>query len=154
MPKHPTIDVPNIGPMDHAWDVMGEWTVEFEVPHNDDLVAGHLLVHSWMDAELELEPWGAAAAGLPQRVTLERASRVHLTDAGGGALQWVLVSAEDRWTIQATMWPGSLHLFIQNADAPEEQLFRAVASRTRDYYSRKYPLARTPRVTRRREDDA
>jgi hypothetical protein len=70
---------------------------------------------------------------------------VHLTDAGGGALQWVLVSAEDRWTIQATLWPGSLHLFVQNADAPDEQLFRAVASRTREYYIRKYPLVRRRR---------
>jgi len=140
MPKHPTIDVPNIGSMDHAWDVLGEWTVDFEVPFHDDTVTGVLQVNSWMEAELDIEPWAAAATGLPERVELERASRVHLTDAGGGALQWVFFSAEDRWTIQATLWPGSLHLFVQDADDPEDQLFRAVAYRTRDYYTRKYPL--------------
>ncbi len=143
MPKHPTIEVPNIGPMDHAWDVLGEWNVDFEVPFHEEPVAGVLRVNSWMEAELELEPWGATAGGLPEKVTLERASRVHLTDAGGGALQWVLFSSEDRWTIQATMWPGSLHLFVQEADDPDEQLFRAVAYRTREYYDRKYPLVTT-----------
>ncbi len=140
MPKHPTVEVPNIGPMDHAWDVLGDWTVDFEVPFHSDAVSGVLNVRSWMEADLELDPWGAAAAGLPERVVLERASRVHLTDAGGGALQWVYISGEDRWTIQATLWPGALHLFIQNTDDPEDQLFRASGSRTGDYYSRKYPL--------------
>ncbi len=140
MPKHPTIDIPNIGLMDHAWDVLGDWDVEFEVPQADDALSGLLHVHSWLDAELELEPWGAASAGLPERVTLARASKVHLTDAGGGALQWVFVTEEDRWTIQATMWPGSLYLFVQHADDPDEQLFKASATRGRDYYLRKYPL--------------
>jgi len=138
--KHPTVEIPNIGPMDHAWDLLGEWTVDLDIPFRDNPVAGVLQVRSWTEAELELEAWGAAAAGLPERVHLERASRVHLTDAGGGALQWVLFSAEDRWTIQATLWPGSLHLFVQDADDPEEQLYRAVGHRTQDYYVRKYPL--------------
>lgn len=143
MPKHPTVEVPNIGPMDHAWDVLGDWTVDFEIPFHSDPVSGVLNVRSWMEADLELDPWGAATAGLPERVVLERASRVHLTDAGGGALQWVYISGEDRWTIQATLWPGALHLFIQNTDDPEDQLFRASGSRTGDYYSRKYPLVTT-----------
>ncbi|MGE0439739.1 MAG: hypothetical protein AB7L66_03575 [Gemmatimonadales bacterium] len=138
--KHPTVEIPNIGPMDHAWDLLGEWTVDFEIPFHDDTVSGELRVNSWMEAELELEPWGAAVAGIPERVSLERASRVHLTDAGGGALQWVFFSAEDRWTVQATLWPGALHLFVQDADEPDEQLFRMVAYRTREYYERKYPL--------------
>jgi hypothetical protein len=126
--------------MDHAWDILGEWEVDFEIPFHDDPIAGRLRVISWMEADLELDPWGSAAAGLPERITLERASRIHLTDAGGGALQWVYISGEDRWTIQATLWPGSLHLFVQNGDDPEEQLCRATASRTREYYCRKYPL--------------
>lgn len=141
MARHPTIDVPNIGPMDHAWDILGEWLVDVEIPFHDDPIPGRLAVKTWMEAALELDPWGARAAGLPEQVTLERASRVHLTDAGGGALQWVYVAAEDRWTIQATLWPGSLHLFVQNADDSEDHLYRAIAIRTRDYYSRKYPLA-------------
>ena len=140
MPKHPTVAVPDLGPMDHAWDVLGEWTVEFEVPNRQEPIAGILQVHDWMEADLELEPWGAAAAGLPDQVTLERASRVHLTDAGGGALQWVFIASTDGWTIQATLWPGSLHLFFQDTGDPGQHLYRAVAVRTRDYYLRKYPL--------------
>jgi hypothetical protein len=143
MAKHPTIEVPDIGPMDHAWDVLGEWDVEFEAPQAVDAISGRLQVHTWAEADLELDPWAAAAAGLPDRVTLERASKIHLTDAGGGALQWVLVAAEDRWTIQATLWPGSLYLFVQHADDPDEQLFRANATRDRAYYLRKYPLVTT-----------
>ena len=140
MPKHPTVDVPNIGPMDHAWDILGEWDIEFEVPFTDDSVPGTIRFRSWMEADLELEPWSAAAAGLPEHATLERASRVHLTDAGGGALQWVLISGEDRWTIQATLWPGALHLFVQDAEDPDEQLYGANANRAREYYLQKYPL--------------
>lgn len=140
MPKHPTVDIPNVGPMDHAWDVLGDWNVEFEIPRHDEAIPGRLNVLSWKEAELEFEPWSAAAAGLPERVVLERASRVHLTDAGGGALQWVYVATDDDWTLQATLWPGSLHLFVQHAEDPEEQLYRGVASRTGEYYARKYPL--------------
>jgi hypothetical protein len=140
MRKHPTIDVPNIGPMDHAWDVLGDWQVELEAPDLDQAVSGRLRMRTWAEAELELEPWGAAAAGLPEQVSLERASRVHLTDAGGGALQWVFVARADGWTVQATMWPGALHLFVQDIDDPDEQLLHGVASRDRDYYLRKYPL--------------
>lgn len=140
MPRHPTVDIPNVGPMDHAWDVLGDWNVEFEIPRHEEAIPGRLNVLSWKEAELELEPWSAAAAGLPERVVLERASRVHLTDAGGGALQWVYVATDDDWTLQATLWPGSLHLFVQHAEDPEEQLYRAVASRTGEYYARKYPL--------------
>jgi hypothetical protein len=143
MPKHPTVDVPNIGPMDHAWDVLGEWHVEFAPGGEDDAIPGVLTVDSWMEASLELEPWGAAAAGLPECVSLERASRVHLTDAGGGALQWVFVAPTDGWSVQATMWPGSLHLFVQDITEPGEQLYQGVASRDREYYRRKYPLVTT-----------
>lgn len=139
MSKHPTVEIPNIGPMDHAWDVLGEWQVEFEGGGNDG-IPGLLQVDSWTEATLELDPWGAAVAGLPERVDLERASRVHLTDAGGGALQWVFVAARDGWSVQATMWPGSLHLFVQDIGDPEEQLYQGVATRGAEYYRRKYPL--------------
>jgi hypothetical protein len=138
--KHPTVEIPNIGPMDHAWDILGEWAIDLEVPLSKDSISGILTVHSWMEAELTLEPWGAAAAGLPQSVVLERASRVHLTDAGGGALQWVLLAPDDNWTVQATLWPGSLCLFVQKGDNAEDQLFRATGNRSRDYYLAKYPL--------------
>ena len=140
MPKHPTIEIPNVGPMDFAWDVLGEWDLEFDIPFHDEPLVGHLTVHSWMEADMALEAWGATLAGLPERVSLDRASRVHLTDAGGGALQWVFISNKDQWTVQATMWPGALHLFVHDNDDPDDQLFRATAHRPREYYIRKYPL--------------
>ena len=79
-------------------------------------------------------------AGIPPNLSLERTSDVFLTDAGGGALQWVLHAPSTNWSLQATMWPGSLHLFVSDADDDEEQLYRARAVRTPDYYLRKYPM--------------
>ena len=70
----------------------------------------------------------SAIAGLPSSVPLERASEIHLTDAGGGALQWVLHAPSTNWSLQATLWPGSLHLFVHDADDDEEQLYRAMIS--------------------------
>ena len=40
------------------------------------------------------------------------------------------------------MWPGSLHLFVSDADDDEEQLYRARAVRTQEYYLLKDPLER------------
>jgi hypothetical protein len=142
MPKHPTVQVPNIGPMDHAWDLLGEWQAELETPDGDEPVHGKVTFRSWTDAELQLEPLEAAMAGLPSTVPLERASDIHLTDAGGGALQWVLLAPSCNWSLQATLWPGALHLFVNDADDEDEQLYRARATRSREYYQRKYPLER------------
>lgn len=126
--------------MDHAWDVLGEWDAELELPETDEPVHGKLVVNSWTEAELALDPVEAALAGVPARVPMERASDVHLTDAGGGALQWVLMAPHQNWSLQATMWPGSLHLFVHDLDDDELQLYRAHATRSREYYLRKYPL--------------
>ena len=101
---------------------------------------GKVTFRSWTDAELQLDPIEAAIAGIPSSVPLERASEIHLTDAGGGALQWVLHAPSTNWSLQATLWPGSLHLFVHDADDDEEQLYRARATRDQDYYLRKYPL--------------
>ena len=81
----------------------------------------------------------AAIAVIPSSVPLERASDVHLTDAGGGALQWVLHAPSTNWSLQATLWPGSLHLFVHDPEDEEEHLYRARATRDREYYLRKYP---------------
>ncbi len=140
MPRHPTVQVPNIGPMDHAWDLLGEWQAEFELPETESPVHGKVTFRSWTDAELMLDPIEAAIAGIPATVPLERASEIHLTDAGGGALQWVLHAPSTNWSLQATMWPGSLHLFVSDADDDEEQLYRARAVRAQEYYLQKYPL--------------
>ena len=140
MPRHPTVVVPDIGPMDHAWDLLGEWQAEFEVPEREAPVRGKVTFRSWSDAELRFDPAGAEEAGLPESVPLERASEVFKTDAGGGALQWVLVAPTENWSLQATLWPGALHLFVHDADDEEEQLYRARATRDRAYYLRKYPI--------------
>ena len=140
MKKHPTIRVPDIGLMDHAWDLLGEWQAEFELPDADSPVRGKVTFRSWTDAELQLDPVEAAIAGIPSNVSLERASEVHLTDAGGGALQWVLHAPSTNWSLQATMWPGSLHLFVSDAEDEDEQIYRARATRNREYYLRKYPM--------------
>jgi hypothetical protein len=139
MGKHPTVLVPNIGPMDHAWDLLGEWKTELELPEGEEPVHGKVTFRSWTNADLEFDPVEAAEAGIPASVPLERASDIHLTDAGGGALQWVLLAPSCNWSLQATMWPGALHLFVHDADDDEEQLYRARATRTREYYRRKYP---------------
>ncbi len=140
MPKHPTVDIPDIGPMDHAWDLLGEWEAEIERREGEVPVYGTVTFNSWTDAELQWDPIGAAIAGIPATVPLERASEIHLTDAGGGALQWVLYAPSCNWSLQATLWPGSLHLFVNDGEDDEEQLYRARATRTSEYYWRKYPL--------------
>lgn len=146
MRRHPTVDIPNIGPKDHAWDLLGEWTVDFEVPGTDERIHGKVQFQSWSEGELFLEPWGAAEAGVPEYIPLERASKVHLTDAGGGALQWVMLAPTIQWTLQATLWPGALYLFVHEGkedDDREEYHYRLAAGRTRQYYHQKYPLVQT-----------
>ena len=107
MPRHPTVLVPNIGPMDHAWDLLGELQTEFELPETESPVHGKVTFKSWTDAELQLDPIEAPSTN---------------------------------WSLQATLWPGSLHLFVHDADDDEEQLYRARATRDQEYYRRKYPL--------------
>ena len=140
MAKHPTVEIPDIGLMDHAWDVLGEWQAEIEGQEGESAVHGKVHFMSWGEAEIELDPIEAALAGMPATVPLERASEVHLTDAGGGALQWVLHAPSLNWSLQATLWPGSLHLFVHDAEDEEEQLYRARATRDREYYWRTSPL--------------
>ena len=45
------------------------------------------------------------------------------------------------WTIQATLWPGELLLFVRDdADGDQSQRFQAIAGRSREYYRKKYPV--------------
>ena len=101
MAKHPTINVPDIGLMDHAWDLLGEWQAEFELPDAESPVKGKVTFRSWTDAELQLDPVEAAIAGVPAIVPLERAS------GAGASAQRVprlvrhavsLGAHADRWT--------------------------------------------------------
>ena len=52
MPKHPTVQVPNIGSMDHAWDLLGEWQTELVLPDTEAAVHGKVTFNSWKEAEL------------------------------------------------------------------------------------------------------
>ena len=58
--RHPTVQIPDIGPMDHAWDLLGEWQAEFELPETEAPVHGKVTFRSWTDAELQLDPIEAA----------------------------------------------------------------------------------------------
>lgn len=138
MRKHPTIEVPGLGPMDHAWDLLGEWETELEWPPREEPVRGRVTFRSWGEAELRFEPAEAESAGVPQKVTLRRASPVERTDAGGGALEWTLKASELGWRLRATMWPGELFLFVREEDGAEE-IGRARARRGAEYYAKKYP---------------
>lgn len=142
MAKHPTLIIPNIGPMDHAWDLLGEWRIALERTDRGAPRKGRLLCWSWDSMELELEPADAVIEALPRWIEFRRTSKVHRTDAGGGALQWVMTAPRISWTIQATLWPGELLLFVRDdADGDQSQRFQAIAGRSREYYRKKYPVA-------------
>jgi len=143
MAKHPTLIIPNIGPMDHAWDLLGEWRVAMEGADGGATRKARLLCWSWDTMELELEPADAAIEGVPRWIELRRTSRVHRTDAGGGALQWVLMAPRCSWTVQATMWPGELLLYFQDSEDSGTQLYQAIGGRSKDYYIKKYPVETT-----------
>lgn len=139
MTRHPTVPIPNLGSMDHAWDVLGDWVVEIELPERELPVTGALAVTSWDSAELVIDEALAVEAGLPARTRLQRASDVHQTDAGGGALQWVFVVPSERWTLETVLWPGAMHLQARDVDDEDDSIFTARAKRRIDYYRRKYP---------------
>ena len=63
MVKHPTVLVPNVGPMDHAWDVLGEWQAELELPEGDEPLRGTVTFRSWAEGELELRAPGSGRDG-------------------------------------------------------------------------------------------
>jgi hypothetical protein len=47
------------------------------------------------------------------------------------------------WTVQATMWPGELLLYVQDSENGGTQLYQAIGGRSKDYYLKKYPVATT-----------
>ncbi|MDX2193970.1 MAG: hypothetical protein NW201_11485 [Gemmatimonadales bacterium] len=136
--KHPTIEIPDVGPMDHAWDVLGDWAAEMEWHSVEATLRGALRVASWTEAELRLEPAAATAVGAPVRLALQRTGPVERTEAGGGALEWPYEGPDARWRLRATMWPGEIVLFVRDAIEGEE-LGRVRARRGAAYYTEKYP---------------
>ena len=137
-PRHPTVQVPDVGSMDHAWDALGEWEIVLELEDRGRRVAGELLFTGWGEGELTLEPGRASDAGLPVMVPLERTSEVERADVGGGALAWTMHAPSVNWDVRTVFWPGDLHLVITDA-SDDAELYRVRGRRRRDYYARKYP---------------
>jgi len=136
--RHPTVAVPGVGPMDHAWDALGEWKVELELAERGRTVRGELVLSEWDAGELRLDPAAARHAGLPPTVPLARSSEVERTEAGGGALAWMMRAPSVNWELRAIFWPGDLHMVILDA-ADAAELFKVRGHRSGDYYLRKYP---------------
>ncbi len=136
--RHPLVTIPDVGSMDHAWDILGPWEVDLELLERNDRVPGELAFNSWDEAELRLDEQRASVMGVPSVVRLERDSEIERTDAGGGALEWMMEASGAPWSLRCVMWPGDLYLRVEHAEHDEE-LFRLRARRTREYYAAKYP---------------
>lgn len=136
--RHPTVAVPDVGPMDHAWDALGEWKVELEQAERGRKVRGELVLSEWDVGELRLDAADATRIGLPPSVSLSRSSEVERTDAGGGALAWMMHAPALNWELRTIFWPGDLHMVILDADEDAE-LFKVRGHRSGEYYLRKYP---------------
>ena len=136
--RHPVVTIPDVGRMDHAWDILGPWEVDLELLERNDRVPGELAFNSWDEAELRLDEERASVMGVPSVVRLERDSEIERTDAGGGALEWMMEASGAPWSLRCVMWPGDLYLRVEHAEHDEE-LFRLRARRTREYYAAKYP---------------
>jgi hypothetical protein len=124
--------------MDHAWDALGEWKVELELAERGRKVRGELVLSEWGVGELRLDAADASQAGLPPSVSLSRSSEVERTDAGGGALAWMMHAPSVNWELRTIFWPGDLHMVILDADDAAE-LFKVRGHRSGEYYLRKYP---------------
>jgi hypothetical protein len=136
--QHPTVEIPDVGEMDHAWDALGAWEIDLELAEHGKRVKGELRIADWMEGELRLEAAHAGDAGLPPLVPLTRASEVERSEAGGGALAWVMHAPSLNWDLRTILWPGDLHVVITDGE-DESELFRLRGHRGRDYYARKYP---------------
>ncbi len=140
MVKHPTVRVPDLGPMDHAWDVMGEWRGHLTSAQLESATAT-LAFTSWETAVLGLGGAAAEETGWPPRVRLTRTTPIRRSDAGGGALAWECVSgdAPGHWLL--TLWPGELQIAVVHPDDRERTLATLQARRSAEYYRAKYAVA-------------
>lgn len=136
--RHKTVTVPDIGTVDHAWDILGEWEAELELLTASRRIRGRLAFASWDRAELALVADEAASAGVPAQVTLARETAVERSEAGGGAFQWFMSARDAEWAVQCVLWPGELFSRVAHVDG-EEELYRLHARRPASYYAQKYP---------------
>lgn len=136
--KHRTVRIPDIGDVDHAWDVLGPWDAELELLDRNERVPGELAFASWDEAELRLDFERATARGLPPHIRLSRETEIERSDAGGGALEWVMAADGAPWALQCVLWPGDLYSRVDHAERDEE-LYRLTARRPPAYYAAKYP---------------
>lgn len=136
--RHKTVTVPDIGTVDHAWDVLGEWDAELELLAGNERIRGQLAFPSWDVAELALAAEQASRVGVPARVRLSRETAVERSQAGGGAFEWFMSATGAEWELQCVLWPGEFFSRVTHPDGDEE-LFRLRARRPASYYARKYP---------------
>ena len=136
--QHPTVEVPDVGVMDHAWDALGDWEIEVELAERGRKVRGALVMSGWDAGVLTLDPARAGDAGLPRSVPLERSSEVERSEVGGGALAWMMHAPTMNWDLRTIFWPGDLHVVILDA-TDDAELYKLRGHRTREYYRRKYP---------------
>jgi len=132
--KHPVIVVPDVGEVDHAWDLLGPWRVIVLRDGAQEPIHGALAWASWECGTLEIPGNGSDRPAL--RELLTRVSSVQRAAAGGGALTF-LVEGPQLGPLIATLWPGDLQL---TGPVGDEGRLSATARRSRDYYRRKYPL--------------
>jgi hypothetical protein len=136
--RHKTVTVPDIGAVDHAWDILGDWEVELELLAGSERIRGHLAFQSWDVAQLALVADDAARAGVPSQVRLARETTVERSQAGGGAFEWFMSAKDAEWAVQCVLWPGKLFSRVAHVDG-ERELYRLHARRPASYYARKYP---------------
>lgn len=136
--RHRTITIPNIGTVDHAWDILGEWEVELELLSRSERVRGLLAFRSWDAASLAFLPGDATRVGVPATVELARETVVERSEAGGGAYEWFMSGREAEWAVRCVLWPGALFSRVAHVNG-EEELYRLHARRPPAYYAAKYP---------------
>lgn len=140
MPRqHPTVEIPDIGPIDHAWDLLGCWRVTLTPTYAVVPVSGTLTLDSWEGGELEFDDGLATALGWPSQLRLSRDGDVTWSDAGGGAIAFTLRSADASGCWSVTAWPGELAVTISDDAVPDRHLATLAARRTAEYYRAKYP---------------
>lgn len=127
--RHPTIVVPDLGALDHAWDLLGAWQIQLTLGQRE---RGAATLHftSWDAAELHLADEAPAEAH-----QLRRTAPIVRSPAGGGALAMQLIGAT-LGPLALTLWPGELHL----SSVPENpNALEAIGRRGAAYYHAKYP---------------
>ncbi len=139
MPRHPLIAIPDVGPMDHAWDLLGDWQAVLAPADRPDEWPVRLQVPSWEAIALERTAADGPDGHAASLLLLERISRIRRVPDGGGALAWACAAedAPEVWAV--TAWPGELRLACHGGTGNDRVTAVVRAVRAPAYYRRKYP---------------